>query len=120
MTGTVIQGLALAKSLLHTSQPDLAWLLWKTNLLETNLFGHVSPNAAVFFVQLILMLAVVFFHEGDLLAAQGWHPVHDFLVRTTALKIGHQILYGNPARRKLQTTTSIDQGNLFFHAGILH
>src|SRR5262249_2898507 len=94
---------------------NLTWLLWKAHSLQANLFGHVGPNAAVFFVELVLMLVIISLHEGDLFVAQGWHRAHNLLISAASLKIGNQVLHGNPAGRKLQTTTTINEGNLSLH-----
>jgi hypothetical protein len=84
------------------------------NLLDLRrvlVLGIPLPDLSILFVQLGPMFPVVALYHLDFLVAERGDPAYDLVRRAPLLKIWHQILHRDPARRELQPATPIDDFN---------
>src|SRR5258708_2299850 len=85
-------------------------------------WGHSTritlTDAAVLLHHRVVVVADGALHYLDFFLRQHRHDLHDLLVSAIPLKIGHEILHGNAAGRKLRATAAVYNFDDFGHCGV--
>ncbi len=90
----------------------------KTYFLEPNLFLSVSGGFAVLFVEHRLVGEIVATSDRDCFECQRPQPASNLSVAAFVLEIGNQIEHGNARRRKLRSSSAVNNLNRCrFHDG---
>src|SRR5438105_13651291 len=83
-------------------------------LLPGSLSGS-GFDQPILLVEFRTMIVVIALDDGNLFEGEHWHPASNIVVGAATIEVGHEILHGDAAGRKLKSAPAIYNGDFLFH-----